>query len=245
MLTLMAVTLAGEQGCYIYAVATLPRFQGQGLQQMLGEFSIQEMRRRGMKFCCLVPADPGLFSFYSKFGYQADFFRWEKRVTGADIPPGFKPILFGHCGYRTFAALREGYLGRIGRAAAHPEPELRYIYDELCNFQGAVGKALPIHRLNAANQIPGNQLRLKLQRTRRLGPGIVPAAHRAHAAIRRPVAGKTIHAESACHSPVPPRRKPGTRRVLLLFLKICRTFLPQKPAGPLSGSLSFTVYHIV
>ena len=138
MLTLMAVTLAGEQGCYIYAVATLPRFQGQGLQQMLGEFSIQEMRRRGMKFCCLVPADPGLFSFYSKFGYQADFFRWEKRVTGADIPPGFKPILFGHCGYKAFAALREGYLGRIGRAAAHPEPELRYIYDELCNFQGAV-----------------------------------------------------------------------------------------------------------
>lgn len=138
MLTLMEVRLMGERGGYVYAVATHPHFQGQGLQQQLGKFSLEEMRRRGMKFSCLVPANPGLFSFYSRFGYQTDFFRWEKRVVGADIPSGFKPIVFKHCGCKTFAALREAYLGQIGRAAAHPEPELRYVYDELCSFQGAV-----------------------------------------------------------------------------------------------------------
>lgn len=138
MLTLMNVRLGGEKGCYVYAVATLPAYRGRGLQGQLGAFSLEEMRRREMSFGCLVPAEPSLFGFYKKLGYQTHFFRWEKRISAADSPKGHRLISFGRCGYSRFAALRREYLQQVVGPVVHPDKELRYIYQELCSFQGGV-----------------------------------------------------------------------------------------------------------
>lgn len=138
MLTLMNVRLNGEKGGYIYAVGTLPSHRGRGLQRQLCAFSLEEMARRGFAFSCLVPAESSLFSWYQKLGYQTDFYRWEKRITAAGTPADFVPIPLGRCGYSRFAALRRGYLQKLKNPLVHPDRELRYIYQELCSFQGSV-----------------------------------------------------------------------------------------------------------
>lgn len=135
MLTLMNVTANGRKGFYIYAVATLPDFQGRGLQRKLSRYAEEIMRQRGGSFCCLVPGEESLFGFYEKLGFRRAFTRWEKRIVEDE---SFDPVEFYPCSFKMFRELRAEYLKTMPEALAHPEKELAYIYQELCSCGGQV-----------------------------------------------------------------------------------------------------------
>ncbi|MGI5855863.1 MAG: GNAT family N-acetyltransferase [Candidatus Merdivicinus sp.] len=134
MMTLMRVRRGGEDGVYIYAVATLPEYRGRGLMRRLDAWSQEIAWKRGCRFSVLVPAEPELFAMYEKLGYRADFPIWVKEIRGPAKAPG----RFSACSFAEFRELRRRFLFHIPGAVLHPDGELRYIYDELHTFSGEV-----------------------------------------------------------------------------------------------------------
>lgn len=133
MMTLMRIRKNGEEGAYVYAVATLPEFRGRGLMTRLDQWSQGIMKERGMTFSALVPAEPGLFPMYEKLGYRSCFPIWIRDVE----KPGSEKT-FTVCSFPEFLELRRRFLYRILGAVWHPERELRYVYEELTACGGAV-----------------------------------------------------------------------------------------------------------
>lgn len=54
---------------YIYAAATLPRYQGRGLMAGLLEEAAQEGVRRGQAYSVLITQEDSLLDYYARFGY--------------------------------------------------------------------------------------------------------------------------------------------------------------------------------
>ena len=136
MMTLMPLTIAGQAGAYVYAVATLPGYRGRGLVRKLSAFAENVLRQQGRTFMALVPAEPPLFAFYEKLGYRTSFYQWEKELS---CPEGGRELTsFARCHFGKFAKLREEYFSGFPGGAAHPKRELRYIYRELCRYNGGV-----------------------------------------------------------------------------------------------------------
>lgn len=94
MASWMPVTIAGEAGAYVYAVATAPEQRGRGLcRALMGELE-DALAEQGCAFAALCPATPALFDFYAKLGYETAFFHrtWraeagEKGVACSEISP--------------------------------------------------------------------------------------------------------------------------------------------------------------
>lgn len=74
MLTMLPAVLRQQketlQGRYVYAVATMPAYQGKGYMGKLEQYAAREVSREGAAFLVLVPAEESLFSFYKKKGYH-------------------------------------------------------------------------------------------------------------------------------------------------------------------------------
>jgi len=78
MTHLMPYTMADEAGrfhcCYyLYAVSTLPEYQGRGISTQLLSYAEQTAGERGAAAVSLVPAEPSLFDFYRKRGYHTEY----------------------------------------------------------------------------------------------------------------------------------------------------------------------------
>ena len=58
---------------YVYGVATGPAYRGKGLSSGLMERAQEVLIERGGALSVLVPAQPPLFSFYRKRGYETEF----------------------------------------------------------------------------------------------------------------------------------------------------------------------------
>ena len=102
MMTLMRVRQAGEDGAYVYAVATSPEYRGRGLMTRLDAWSREVLEQRGAKFSALVPAGPELFPMYQGLGYRAAYPVWVREVRrAAKVPVEFTP-----CTYEEFRELR-------------------------------------------------------------------------------------------------------------------------------------------
>ena len=67
MLFLLDCTYNGQQGAYVYAVATHPDYRKQGFMQKCIDYS----QALDYDFLCLVPAEAYLFDVYAKFGFQS------------------------------------------------------------------------------------------------------------------------------------------------------------------------------
>lgn len=67
---------AGEiwPAAYLYAVCTAPGFRGRGLSTALLTFALDALRKKGVAYAALVPAEEGLFRFYEKQGFSTVFF---------------------------------------------------------------------------------------------------------------------------------------------------------------------------
>ena len=70
MLFLLDCTYNGQQGAYVYAVATHPDYRKQGFMQKCIDYS----QALDYDFLCLVPAEAYLFDVYAKFGFQSLLF---------------------------------------------------------------------------------------------------------------------------------------------------------------------------
>lgn len=63
-------TALGKHSAYIFGVATFERFRGKGLGSRLMEAALDHLKRTGYESVLLVPASPGLFDYYARFGFQ-------------------------------------------------------------------------------------------------------------------------------------------------------------------------------
>lgn len=73
MLFLLQCTLQGYTGRYIFAACTMPGFREKGYMGRLLKYA-QEFYQNTCDFLCLVPAQPSLFDYYSKFGFKTYFY---------------------------------------------------------------------------------------------------------------------------------------------------------------------------
>ncbi len=79
MLCALPLSLVDETGesfpaCYFYAVCTAPKHRRQGICGKLMCFTEDTLKKQGIAFTCLVPAEESLFSFYERLGYQTAFY---------------------------------------------------------------------------------------------------------------------------------------------------------------------------
>lgn len=112
MLALPQVFLSFGEGApvragYIYALATAPDCRGQGWASMLIETAAGLARNRGLGCLLTVPAEPGLFGFFAKNGFQPGFYLRE--AAAQPVPARLEAV-----SPEGYAALREGLLA--GRA---------------------------------------------------------------------------------------------------------------------------------
>lgn len=82
MLTLLPAKIyQGGKDCsvfYVYAVATLPKWQGKKIASLLLKFA-KEYAQKKEAYLVLVPAQKSLFSYYKKQGYKENFFVKEEQ----------------------------------------------------------------------------------------------------------------------------------------------------------------------
>ena len=74
MLFLVKCKYSGYNGQYIYAVCTDENFRNRGYSSML----ISEAKKQMKDFLWLIPANNGLFDFYSKHGFETKLYSNEK-----------------------------------------------------------------------------------------------------------------------------------------------------------------------
>lgn len=69
MLTLLPVTVNGEKGRYVYAVATDEAFRNRGFAGELIEYAKSFLKKENENFLVLMPQNDGLFAYYKKLGF--------------------------------------------------------------------------------------------------------------------------------------------------------------------------------
>lgn len=81
MLFCMDVTFNSLNGKYVYGVVTNPEYRGQGRMSQLFN-NVSEKYKGKYDFLCLKPMDEGLFSYYSKLGFE-NLFKKDKIVSSS------------------------------------------------------------------------------------------------------------------------------------------------------------------
>ena len=132
-LALPEVTLAfgdgwSVKGGYVYALATAPEARGQGYAAQLLNYAAVLLRERGADFAATVPAQPSLFRFFARNGYQPGFYRRE--LTAEPQSGRAQPVTAAE-----YAALREERLAGCTHMS-YPEEQLSFQQD-MCSRQGS------------------------------------------------------------------------------------------------------------
>ncbi len=73
ILSAVPCTAAGEEGIYLYALATAPDSRKGGVMTALMAYAEEICRRRGAAFSALIPATEPLYAYYEKRGYNQPF----------------------------------------------------------------------------------------------------------------------------------------------------------------------------
>lgn len=87
MASWIPVTLEGQPGAYVYAVATAPAQRGRGLcRTLMGELE-GALAAQGCAFAALCPAEPSLYDFYGRLGYVPALYRrvWQVSASREDV----------------------------------------------------------------------------------------------------------------------------------------------------------------
>ncbi len=135
MLSMIPVCLSTEKqklpGHYIYAAATLPEYEGQGIMTGLLDFCCKRAAAAGDAFSCLVPASDSLFQFYEKRGYRTLFYRdWYHFPPYHAATPG-KNVFFEQLSLTDFSQRRRRFVENMGAALLQPDWLYPYLYQEL------------------------------------------------------------------------------------------------------------------
>ncbi len=76
------------EGRYLYAAATAQNHRRKGLMEKLIKESQEYVRENGLSFISLVPANEGLYNYYSKFDFEPLMYNYH--ALSDDIGLGFK-----------------------------------------------------------------------------------------------------------------------------------------------------------
>ena len=114
------VSFSGKKAAYIYAVATAPSHQGQGLCRSLMQAIHHHLTAQGYAGAMLVPGDEGLRQMYGKMGYR-DF----GGMDTLTLLQGDAPCSFFRISGETFLQLRRAYLPAGG--VIQEEENIRYL----------------------------------------------------------------------------------------------------------------------
>lgn len=109
-----------SKGIYMFALATNPVFQKQGMMTSLMEYAQAEEQSKGAKFAALIPATQPLYQFYEKRGYGQTL---HVRQVGREISAN----LFASARFDTVTANRLGVL----REKFLQEPFVRFSQQQL------------------------------------------------------------------------------------------------------------------
>lgn len=90
---------------YLYAIATAPSHQGQGLCHLLMTEVHVALKNLGYSGALLVPASKGLFDFYQNTGYQTSSYIDEFSCSSSDKEASLRQVSMAE-----YAALRRRYL---------------------------------------------------------------------------------------------------------------------------------------
>ena len=67
-------------GRYLYAAATLPDYRGKGLMSELINEALKYGESHNFDFIALVPADDGLYDYYSRFGFVESMYKYKYAI---------------------------------------------------------------------------------------------------------------------------------------------------------------------
>ena len=80
-LYLIDCRLGEENAHYLCGAATLPEFRKRGIMSKLIEYSLNDAKSRGDRFSVLLPANVGLYRYYSALGYRTSCAVSVARIT--------------------------------------------------------------------------------------------------------------------------------------------------------------------
>lgn len=83
------------RGGYLYAIATRPDLQGQGIFQKLHRFAAEQAQTMELDFLCLIPASESLFSLYSRTGYETWYLK--EKLPSHPIPKQNADLQLRNC----------------------------------------------------------------------------------------------------------------------------------------------------
>ena len=119
MLALTPVELAlpgctASRGTYLYALATRPDCRGKGYAARLIACAAAWTQEQGLDFVCTVPAQPSLFTFFSKNSFTPAFYHLRVPLPAPQAGP-VEPLT-----PQAYGALREELLGNIPHIVHSP-----------------------------------------------------------------------------------------------------------------------------
>lgn len=135
MMTLLPVLMYTEaniyKGDYLYAVATLPEYRGQGIMRRLEEEALRISKNRGSKFMTLVPAEEPLFGMYEKLGYRTWSHLGYQRFSVSDYDSEHSVTNLTELTRDYFLTLRQLYLNSLKCMIEFDGNAQSYFYEEM------------------------------------------------------------------------------------------------------------------
>lgn len=131
MLSMLPLELsAGEtrlSARYVFAVATRKERRGEGISTRLLEAAHGRAEEEGCAATLLVPAEPSLFEYYGKRGYQTAFLLDEISLTAQEIAMRAPSGQVSFCSAPEYKALRDKAFAGSSLYAAWGQDALEYI----------------------------------------------------------------------------------------------------------------------
>lgn len=116
---------ASRRTAYAYALATLPAYRGQGIGAQVTKAAIQASFEAGFDCNLICPAEPGLFPYYNKLGYDTILSISEQKFFRNDVGNVSITKNVMSTDFATYSKLRRPHLP--SGATVLPETYLRYV----------------------------------------------------------------------------------------------------------------------
>ncbi len=105
---------SGRRIAYIYAVATLKAYRGQGICRALMAAAHERLKRLGYSGAILVPGEKSLFDFYGRIGYET-----ATSIRKLTCASSGEAVPINHIDKTEYANLRRQYLPENGVIQEH------------------------------------------------------------------------------------------------------------------------------
>ncbi len=95
---LIPCEISEYKGFYVYCAMTRPSYRGKGLMAQVLTLADEAVKKCGLDFLLLVPAEESLFNYYGKFGFTPFGYSYEK-----EMPQSYSEISEKYSDLRNFS----------------------------------------------------------------------------------------------------------------------------------------------